>query len=85
MMTCIKCGASKSNRVCKNCRLESNARASIERLPPTLRDRLAMAALTGMLSNASLQHQGRDDVSKAAYMFADAMLTRRILDAEFIP
>ena len=43
----------------------------------TLRDRFAMAALTGMLSNPNTRKIVRPELFETAYEFADAMLEAR--------
>jgi len=43
----------------------------------TLRDELAMAALTGMLSEPDLTWDHKQDKASHAYEFADAMLKAR--------
>lgn len=42
-----------------------------------LRDRFAMAALTGLLANPSLERMPEDVWASDAYIFADAMLKAR--------
>lgn len=46
---------------------------------PTLRDRFAMAALTGLLADPN---EDGKDVAKRAYGFADAMLEARKVQAK---
>jgi len=50
---------------------------------PTLRDKLAMAALQGLLSHGGqsydVQHWDRDDFAREAYLHADEMIRVRRL------
>ena len=44
---------------------------------PTLRDKFAMAALTGILAGSPNKEIGPEDYAHDAYMFADAMIEAR--------
>ena len=44
---------------------------------PTLRDQFAMAALTGILSNSSVQRQPSWELAFDSFLLADAMMDAR--------
>jgi hypothetical protein len=57
---------------------KKSAWKKIPRIPDTLRDQFAIAALTGYLGNSMLRSLvNRDELALSAYKYADAMMIAR--------
>ncbi len=65
---------SQQHDVCPNCQYHTPI---TEVTALTLRDRFAMAALTGMMSDPDFDDFPATDIAKSSYLMADSMLEAR--------